>query len=349
MSFSLASYTLGDIASQLDLKLVGDANAVIEGIAPIESAAAGDITFCAKNDFHTALKTSEALVVIVRPEDVDLVKHNALVHADPYLAFARVVGLLLPTPKPAPGIHATAVVDPSANIADTASIGPCAIVNAGVTIAADVVIEAHCVVGNDSQIGAGSWLHPNVTLYHGTVLGERVEIHSGTVIGADGFGYANENGKWLKIPQVGTVHIGNDVEIGANTTIDRGAMMPTQIGEGVKLDNQIQIAHNVKIGAHTAVAGCVGVAGSTTVGSHCTIGGGSGIAGHITISDNVHLTAMSGVRKSLTEPGVYSSSLEVTPAKAWYKNVTRLHQLDDIYKRLRKVEKHVKNNQSEEA
>ena len=264
---------------------------------------------------------------------------NALVVANPYLAYAQLSHLFDRKPKAAPGIHATAQVAGDAEIDPTASIGAFAVIENGARIGADVSIGAHCVVGARCVIGEGGWLAPRVTLYHDVTIGKRVVIQSGAVIGGEGFGFANEKGVWRKIAQIGGVTIGDDVEIGVNTAIDRGALSDTRIADGVKLDNQIQIAHNVQIGDHTAMAACVGISGSTRIGKHCTIAGGVGMVGHIDVCDGVFVSGMTMVTRSITEPGAYSSGTAMQPLGEWRKSAARIRQLDEMAKRLQQVEK----------
>ena len=241
---------------------------------------------------------------------------------------------------PAPvGVHPTAVVDPQAVVDGSASIGPHAVVEAGARIGARCEVGAGCFVGREAVIGADTRLLPNVTIYHECVLGERVLIQAGAVIGGDGFGFANDGGRWVKIPQLGRVVIGDDVEVGANSTIDRGAIDDTVVEEGVKIDNLVMVAHNVHIGAHSAAAGCVGIAGSARIGRHCTLAGGVGIVGHLEIADGVHVTGMSMVTHAIHESGVYSSGTPLMENREWRKSSVRFKQLDDMARRLRELEK----------
>ncbi|MBN8984673.1 MAG: UDP-3-O-(3-hydroxymyristoyl)glucosamine N-acyltransferase [Rhizobiales bacterium] len=242
-------------------------------------------------------------------------------------------------PKAAVGIHPTAVVDEGAQVDASASVGPYAVIEAGAQVGANVTIGAHCFVGARSVIGEGGWLAPRVTLYHDVRIGKRVVIQSGAVLGGEGFGFANHQGIWQKIAQIGGVTLGDDVEIGANTTIDRGALSDTIVGNGVKLDNQIMIAHNVQIGDHTAMAGCCGISGSAKIGKHCMLAGGVGLVGHIEICDNVFVTGMTMVTRSITEPGSYSSGTAMQPAAEWKKSAARIRQLDDMARRLQQLEK----------
>jgi UDP-3-O-[3-hydroxymyristoyl] glucosamine N-acyltransferase len=262
-----------------------------------------------------------------------------LVSANPPLALARVAALFTPAVARPGGIHLSAWVSERAELAPDAWVGPHSVVSAGAHIASGAYIGPGCVLEEDVYLGAGSHLVARVTLCRGVRLGQRVLVHPGAVIGSDGFGLANDAGRWVKIPQLGSVVIGDEVEIGANTTIDRGALDDTVLEEGVKLDNQVQVGHNVRIGAHTAVAGCVGIAGSARIGRYCAIGGGAGIGGHIDIVDHVQITAMSMVAKSITEPGVYSSGLPVEPNRVWNKISARLRRIDELARRLTALEK----------
>jgi len=257
---------------------------------------------------------------------------------DPHVAYAKIAAVIHPPIIPTQAIHPAAWVDPASHCAGNVSIGAQAVIEAGVTLADGVIIGAGCVVQRNSQIAANTQLMANVTVYHGVRIGERVLIHSGAVIGADGFGFANDQGKWIKVPQLGGVQIGNDVEIGANTCIDRGAIEDTIIEEGVKLDNQIQIAHNVTVGAHTVMAGTSGIAGSTEVGKHCIIGGGVAINGHLKIVDKVVFTGMSMVTKSIKKPGVYSSGMPAEPSDKWQRNTIRYRQSEKLFERVKQLE-----------
>lgn len=337
------SWTLAQIAEHIGGQVVGNPDYVVRAVGTLSEAGPEQLSFLANTKYKKYLKTSQAGAVIVADGLAADVKTNAIEVSDPYVAYAQAATLLYPERKAETGIHPTAWVHPDAKISESASIGPNVTVEQGVTIADDVSIGAGCVLDAEVSIGRGSRIKANVTLCRGTQVGEHVVIHPGVVIGADGFGIANHNGRWIKVPQVGRVVIGNDVEIGANTTIDRGAIEDTKIGDGVKLDNQIQIGHNVTIGNHTVIAGCVGIAGSTHIGSHCAIGGGTGIAGHIEIADGVQLTGMSMVTKSITESGVYSSGIPIEPTRQWHKNVIRYRQMDKLYERVSQLEKQVKD------
>lgn len=341
--------SLRKLAELLACELRGDPDTRIHGVAPLQGAGAGQISFFANPRYRSFLDATKAGAVILRPADAEGYPGNVLLVKDPYLAYARVAEALHPPPPTAAGIHPTTVVDPAAEVDATAAVGPHCVVEAGVRLAAGVVVGAGCFIGRDTVLGAGTRLMPNVTLYHDTRIGSRVLIHSGAVIGGDGFGFANEHGRWVKIPQLGRVIIGDDVEVGANTTIDRGALEDTIIEEGVKLDNLIMVAHNVQIGAHSAAAGCVGIAGSARIGRHCTLAGGVGIVGHLEIADNVHVTGMSMVTHSLTEPGVYSSGTPLMDNRDWRKSSVRFKQLDDMARRLRELERRIERLNTNEG
>jgi UDP-3-O-[3-hydroxymyristoyl] glucosamine N-acyltransferase len=263
---------------------------------------------------------------------------NALIVADPYVSYAKIALLLNPAPSFDSQIDPTAVIAASASIADAVYIGAHCVIGENVIIDSGSVIGPGCVIEQACCIGRNSRLVANVTLCTGVSIGERCLIHPGVVIGSDGFGVANDHGRWIKVPQLGKVRIGNDVEIGANTTIDRGALDDTVIEDGVKLDNLIQVAHNVKIGAHTVIAGCVGIAGSAEIGKHCAIGGGVGVLGHLQIADGVQVTAMSMVTKSIKAPGVYSSGVPLQTNRDWHKNAVRFKQLDELAARVKELE-----------
>lgn len=341
---SQRSYTLAEIANLLNAEVHGDSNCVITGIATLEQAQSGQITFLDNTRYRKYLSNTQASGVILKTDFLVECNTNAVVLDNPYLGFAKVAALFEKHFKPLPGIHPTAVVAENCDIHPTASIGAYCVIEAGVSVAENVVVSSGCVIGEQVKIGAKSWLWPNVTLYYGVQIGENVIIHSGAVIGSDGFGVANDKGIWHKVPQLGSVQIGNNVEIGANTTIDRGALNNTTIEDGVKLDNQIQVGHNVQIGAHTAIAGGVLIAGSARIGKYCMIGGGTGIAGHLEITDKVMITAMSRVTHSIQEPGVYSSGSPLQTNKAWQKNAARIRHLDELTRKVKQLEKILLNS-----
>lgn len=331
--------TLARLASLLDARLHGDGEIRITGLATLQDAGEGQLSFLANSQYRKYLEGSGAAAVLLRAEDAVAFKGNALVVADPYLAYAGLSHHFDPKPRRAAGIHPSAVVAEDAIVDPQAYVGPGVVIDSGAVIGPGVTIEAQCHIGARSRIGAGGWLAPRVTLYHDVTIGERVVIQSGAVIGSEGFGFANDKGTWRKIAQIGGVSIGDDVEIGANTTVDRGALAPTTLGNGVKLDNQIQIAHNVHIGDHTAIAACVGISGSTRIGRHCMIAGGVGMVGHIEICDNVFISGMTMVTRSVTEPGAYSSGTVIQPAAEWRKNAARFRQLDGLFKRVQQLDK----------
>jgi UDP-3-O-[3-hydroxymyristoyl] glucosamine N-acyltransferase len=334
-----ATIQLGQLAEFLGATLRGSAEKEITGLATLQEAGSGQVSFLANPQYRKFLATTQAAAVLLKPADAEGYAGDALLIADPYLAYARISHLFDPKPKAAAGIHPTAVVAGDAFVDATASVGAYAVIESGARIAAGVTIGAHCFVGARSTIGEGGWLAPRVTLYHDVRIGQRVVIQSGAVLGGEGFGFANEKGVWQKIAQIGGVTIGDDVEIGVNTAIDRGAMDDTRIGNGVKLDNQIQIAHNVQVGDHTAMAACVGISGSAKIGKHCMLAGGVGLVGHIEICDGVFITGMTMVTRSITEPGSYSSGTAMQPAAEWRKSAARIRQLDDMARRLQQLEK----------
>lgn len=335
----MVSYTLAELAQLINAQLKGNGQARITGLATLQDAGESQLSFLANAHYRKQLSETKAEAVILTAEDAESFAGNCLVVANPYLAFARISHLFDPKPAARAGIHPSAVIDETATIHSTASVGANAVIEAGVVIGEGTVIGAQCFIGARSVIGANGWLAPRVTLYHDVRIGDRVVIQSGAVLGGEGFGFAKHEGAWHKIAQIGGVLIGDDVEIGANTCIDRGALSDTRIGNGVKLDNQIMIAHNVEIGDHTAMAACVGISGSSKIGRHCMLAGGVGLVGHIELCDNVFVTGMTMVTHSITEPGAYSSGTAMQPAADWKKNAVRFRQLDDMSKRIRALEK----------
>lgn len=336
-----ANVTLGELAEILGATLRGTADRKITGLATLQEAGPAQLSFLANPQYRKYLADTQAGAVLLKTADAEAYAGDALLVPDPYLAYARISHLFDPKPKALPGVHPTAVVSDDAIVDATASVGPGAVIESGAIIGAGVTIGAQCFIGARSVIGAGGWLAPRVTLYHDVRIGQRVVIQSGAVLGGEGFGFANEKGVWQKIAQIGGVIVGDDCEIGVNTAIDRGALGPTVLGNGVKLDNQIMIAHNVQIGDHTAMAACVGISGSAKIGKHCMLAGGVGLVGHIEICDNVFVTGMTMVTRSITEPGSYSSGTAMQPAAEWRKSAARIRQLDDMYRRLQQVEKQV--------
>ncbi|GAC1030423.1 UDP-3-O-(3-hydroxymyristoyl)glucosamine N-acyltransferase [Pseudomonas sp. No.21] len=336
---TVATFTLGQLAERLDATLRGDETRVVSGLATLQDAGPDQLTFLANPQYRKFLADTRAAAVLLTPADAEGFAGDALLVPNPYLAYARLSHLFDPKPVAAPGIHPSAVVAPDAKVDPSASIGPGVVIESGAQIGAGVTIGAYSVVGARSVIGEAGWLAPRVTLYHDVRIGKRVVIQSGAVIGGEGFGFANEKGVWQKIAQIGGVTLGDDVEVGANTTIDRGALADTLIGNGVKLDNQIMIAHNVQVGDNTAMAGCVGISGSTKIGRNCMIAGGVGMVGHIEVCDGVFVTGMTMVTRSITEPGAYSSGTAMQPAAEWKKSAARIRQLDDMARRLQQLEK----------
>ncbi len=339
----MALYTLQQLAELLNAQLHGDGAITISAVATLETATTGQISFLANSKYRKFLSATSASVVLIKADDLEFCPTAALVVADPYVAFAKVAQLLDNTPASAEGIHPSAVIADSAVIDPTAHIGPHAVISKGAVIGADVQIGAGTFIGEYAVIGDGCKLWANVSVYHRVQIGQQSIIHSGAVVGSDGFGFANQRGQWLKIPQVGTVIIGEQCEIGAGSTIDRGALEDTTIGRNVIIDNLVHIAHNVQVGDHTAIAGCTVVAGSTKIGKYCIIGGACAINGHIEICDGVHLTGMSMITKSITEKGIYSSGMPATANLEWRKNSARYRQLDQMYQRLRDLEKQVQS------
>ncbi len=336
---SVVVFTLGQLAERLGATLRGSADRQISGLATLQDAQPQQLSFLANPQYRKFLSQTQAGALLLTVADAEGYAGDALLVANPYLAYAELSHLFDRKPQAVGGVHPTAVVAADAQVHASASIGPYAVIETGAQIASGVTVGAHCVIGARSVIGEGGWLAPRVTLYHDVHIGKRVVIQSGAVLGGEGFGFANEKGVWQKIAQIGGVSIGDDVEIGANTTIDRGALADTLVGNGVKLDNQIMIAHNVQIGDHTAMAGCAGISGSTKIGKHCMIAGGVGMVGHIEVCDNVFVTGMTMVTRSITEPGSYSSGTAMQPAGEWRKSAARIRQLDEMARRLQQLEK----------
>ena len=337
----MPSIRLADLAQQLDAELHGDGDIVITGVASMQSAQTCHITFMVNQKYREHLGLCQASAVVMTQDDLPFAKSAALVVKNPYLTYARMAQILDTTPQPAQNIAPSAVIDATAKLGNNVSIGANAVIESGVELGDNVIIGAGCFVGKNSKIGAGSRLWANVTIYHEIQIGQNCLIQSGTVVGADGFGYANDRGNWVKIPQIGRVIIGDRVEIGACTTIDRGALDDTVIGNGVIIDNQCQIAHNVVIGDNTAVAGGVIMAGSLKIGRYCMIGGASVINGHMEICDKVTVTGMGMVMRPITEPGVYSSGIPLQPNKVWRKTAALVMNIDDMSKRLKSLERKV--------
>ncbi len=340
MTHASHTITLADIARHLDIAFDGDADQPIRGLATLKEAEPDQIAFLANRAYLKDLTTTRAAAVLLHPEHGKNCPVPRLEIDNPYLAYAKVSQLFDPVKaRDTIGIHPTAVVADDVVLGEDVSIQAHAVIESGVTLGARVVVGAGSMIGADTTIGEGSRLHANVTVCHGCVIGKRVILQSGCVIGGDGFGFAHDGAGWHKIAQLGGVVLGDDVEVGSCSSIDRGALGDTLIGRDVKIDSQVQIAHNVSIGDHSALAGCVGIAGSTQVGKHCMLGGGVGLSGHLTICDGVQVTGMSLVTNSILEPGVYSSGTGAMNNTQWRKNAVRFKQLDEIAKRLNKLEK----------
>ncbi|MBK1673100.1 UDP-3-O-(3-hydroxymyristoyl)glucosamine N-acyltransferase [Ectothiorhodospira shaposhnikovii] len=311
---------------------------VLEGVATLGQATPRQLGFMNNERFLPDLRQTRAGAVILKAGHQSQCPVPALVCANPHLAFARAATLLHPPPLPEPGIHASAVVSDQARIHPTACVGPQCVVEAGARLDAHVILGPGCIIGEDALIGEGTRLFARVTVGARVRIGRFGLLHPGAVVGSEGFGFARDGESWVRVPQLGSVIIGDDVEVGANTTIDRGALEDTVIEDGVKLDNLIQVAHNVHIGAHTAIAGCVGIAGSARIGRGCSIGGGVGIAGHLQIADGVTVTGMTLVSRSIPEPGVYSSGVPFSPAREWNRSLAHLRRLDSLSRRVRSLE-----------
>ncbi|MBX4180871.1 UDP-3-O-(3-hydroxymyristoyl)glucosamine N-acyltransferase [Sodalis sp. CWE] len=340
----MSSIRLADLAKQLHAKLHGDGNTIITGIASIDSAQAGQITFLSNNRFRKKLSSCQASAVVLTVDNLPFCAGSALVVENPYLTYAQIAQLMDTTPKPAIDIGTGAVIASDAILGERVAIGANTVIESGVVLGDNVIIGPGCFIGKNTCIGSTTRLWANVTLYHEISIGEHCLVQSGAVIGADGFGYINDCGNWIKIPQLGRVIIGDRVEIGACTTIDRGALDDTRIGNGVIIDNQCQIAHNVVIGDNTAVAGGVIMAGSLTIGRCCMIGGASVINGHIAICDKVTVTGMGMVMRSITEPGVYSSGIPLQPNKEWRKTAALVMNINNIKKRIKTIERKLSKN-----
>lgn len=340
------AYTLAELARRLDCPLKGDGAIEVSSLGTLAGAGQGQLSFAINARFAEALGATKASAVII-PQALERdCPVAALVAENPHVTYARAARLLYPPPAVAAGVHSTAVVADDVRLGQGASVGPHVVIETGAVIGDGVVIAPGCVVGRDAQIGDQSRMHANVSIAHGVKIGCRAIIHSGAVIGSDGFGLANDDGRWEKVPQLGTVVIGDDVEIGANTTIDRGALDDTVLEDGVKLDNQVHVAHNVRIGAHSAIAGCVGIAGSTQIGRRCQVAGATAIAGHITIADDVVISGMSMVTGNINRAGMYSSGVPLDDTQRWRKNAARFRSLDGLARKVAQLEKMFKSKQT---
>jgi len=332
-------YTLGELSALLEVELRGDPALQIDGLATLKNATIGKLSFLSNPRYVHQLANTQASAVIIDPAFSENCNCAQLLSSNPYVSYAKASQLFALERAEEPGVHVTATVHSSAVLAADVSIGAHAVIAAGVKIGARTTIGPGCSIGARSSIGEDCTLFANTSVYHDVAIGDRAVLHSSVVIGADGFGFAFDGRQSIKIAQLGGVKIGNDVEIGAGSTIDRGALDDTIIEHGVKIDNHVQIAHNCVIGEHTIICGCSAIAGSTTIGRYCTIGGGVGVIGHLHIADKVMISAMSLVSQSISDAGVYSSGTGLLESKEWKRNIVRFRQLDDMAKRLRELEK----------
>jgi UDP-3-O-[3-hydroxymyristoyl] glucosamine N-acyltransferase len=332
-------YSVAELAERFGLEVRGDGARMVSGVGTLGGASTSELSFLSNGKYTAQLLSTRAGVVVLRGENLADCPTTALVAKDPYVAYARIAALFEHLPAAPAGVHPSAVVAASARVSPGASIGPCCVIEADAVVEEGAVLGPHCVIGEGCVVGAQSRLVARVTLVTRVTLGRRVLVHPGAVIGSDGFGLAFDTDHWIKLPQLGGVRIGDDCEIGANTTIDRGALEDTVLEEDVRLDNQIQIAHNVHVGAHTAMAGCAAVAGSAKIGRYCMIGGNAGVLGHLELADRVTITAKSLVTHSIREPGEYSSGVPLQENRQWRKNAARFKHLDEYARRLSALEK----------
>jgi UDP-3-O-[3-hydroxymyristoyl] glucosamine N-acyltransferase len=333
------TYSLNEIVNELGGQVIGDGLALISRVSSIAYAQAGAISFISDSKYLKALADCQASAVVLKPEHADSTDLPKIVTDNPYAYFAKISTLLNPIKKLAPGIASSATVSSTASIDQSSSIGPQAVIGDHVTIGKNVTIGAGCIIENDVVIGDNTTLEPHVVIKHQCQIGSHCHLFSGVVIGSDGFGYAEESGVWLKIPQVGRVVIHDHVDIGANTTIDRGALDDTIIEEGVKLDNLIQIGHNCIVGAHTVIAGCVGIAGSARIGRHCKIGGAAMVLGHLEVADHVTISPGSMITRSLLQPDTYTALMPFQTHKAWLNTAAKIRHLDDMSDKIKQLEK----------
>jgi UDP-3-O-[3-hydroxymyristoyl] glucosamine N-acyltransferase len=331
--------TLGEIAAATGAELRGDAGRVVTRVQTLAEADGQAVSFLANPRYRKFLENTSAAAVVLGAEHADDCPVDCLVSDNPYLTHARVLALLHPAPAAVPGIHPSATVSSGVVIDPTAEIAAGCFVGRGVEIGSGVIIGPNCVLLDNVSIGADSRLVASVTLGEGTRLGERCLIHPGAVIGADGFGLANDDGAWVKVAQIGHVLIGDEVEVGSCSSIDRGAIGDTVIADGVKIDSQVHVAHNVRIGRHTALAGCAAVAGSSSIGEFCTIAGAAGITGHVQLADHVHISGATAVTRSIDQAGVYTGTVPAMEHSVWLKNFARLRHLDDMVRKVKKLEK----------
>lgn len=331
-----AGWLLSELIARLGGELLGD-DVRVSGMAPLDEASPTQLSFVAQARYRPQVAACRAAAVVLKPEWRDSADRPAVLVANPYAWFARAQALFHPPPAAQPGVHATACLAEHCQVDGSAEIGPHASIGRGVRIGKRTIVHAGVVVGDGASIGDDCVIYPNVVIYADCHLGDRCLVHAGAVIGADGFGFANEGGRWIKIPQTGRVLIGHDVEIGANTTIDRGALSDTVIADGAKLDNLIMVAHNCHIGRNSAIAGCVGIAGSTRIGEGCTVGGAAMISGHLEIGDQVHVAGATLVAKSL-ESGKSYAGYPMAEVRDWHKNAVHLRHLDEMAKALKSLQ-----------
>lgn len=336
--------SLGELAAKFGCELIGDPEVEVSSVSTLVDGSPGSISFLANSAYKSQLQVTSATAVVVRKSDAGHCPVCALIADDPYLTYARIAAVLYPVKSFTPGVHASAVISPSARIAESAHIAAHVVVGDDVSIGENAFVGPGSLIGDRCEIGASSRLIAKVTLVQDVSLGQRNVVHPGAVLGADGFGNAQSASGWVKVPQVGRVRIGDDVEIGANTTIDRGAIGDTVVENGVRIDNLVQIAHNVQIGEHTAMAATVGISGSVVIGKRCLFAGRAGVSGHVTICDDVIVGAAAVVTKNITEPGVYSSFFAAEKDKTWKRKVARFRRLESLNERVKQLEKAIKKN-----
>ncbi|AFA41215.1 UDP-3-O-(3-hydroxymyristoyl)-glucosamine N-acyltransferase [Wigglesworthia glossinidia endosymbiont of Glossina morsitans morsitans (Yale colony)] len=337
----MLSISLSELSKKICAKLYGDDNVIIHGISSIENAKSGQVTFLSNSRFRNKLSLCKASAIIISKQDLPFCKQNALVAKNPYLAYAKTAQIMNTVPKQNYGISKNSIISKDVLYGKNISIGHNSVIESGVKLGDNVTIGSGCFIGQQSSIGSYTRLWDNTTIYYRTVIGKHCILHAGSIIGADGFGYVNDHGIWVKIPHLGRVVLGNNIEIGSLTTIDRGSLDDTYIGNGVIIDNQCQIAHNVNIGDHTAIAGGVIMAGSVSIGRNCMIGGASVINGHIKICDQVVITGMSMVMRSINSPGIYSSGIPAQPNKKWRQNTALIMHVNKIKKKIQKLKKQI--------
>ena len=335
----IPSFTLAELSKLLNAKILGDGQCRITGIAPIQEAGEGDITFVTDRNFVKFLSETKASAVLSTEDWIEKTNLPLLIVENVKFSLVHLLNIFFPPITIKPGIHQTAIIGNNCCIAETAFIGPNCVIGNDVKIDEYTRIDAGCIIEEKVEIGSNCQLHAKVVIHKSVKIGNHVNLHSGVVIGSEGFGFVFAEGKWTKIPQISSVILGNDVEVGANTTIDCGTLTPTVIGNGVKIDNHVQVGHNVSIGEHTIIAGCTGIAGSTKIGSYCIIGGGACISDHLTIVDRVVIGGMGAVGQSINEPGVYSSGTPVLKNKEWRRNMLHFQHLDQLVKRIRQLER----------